>query len=128
MPGNDRGNEGELMLHEKIRPFQPGNSLGGRPRGARNKLSRKFLEDCYAHWQEHGAKALNIFYREDPARYCVMMASIVPKEIEFTANTVAELDDTELERMITSLRAQIAQKQELPMLPEPKVIEHVERE
>ncbi len=37
------------------KPFEPGNTIGktgGRPKGARNKLARKFLEDCYADWQE----------------------------------------------------------------------------
>jgi hypothetical protein len=107
-------------------PFLPGNPGGGRPRGVRNKLGRKFLEDCLAHWEEHGPKALEIFFREDPARYCVMMASILPRELEISATTVAEINDDDLERMISSLRTQIAAKQELPMLPEPKVIEYVE--
>jgi hypothetical protein len=97
-------------------PFQPGNTLGGRPRGARNRLARKFLEDCLADWQEHGAAAIKIMRREDPARYCLMMATLVPKELEITATAVAELDDDTLAKMIENLRAQLAQPQQVPML------------
>jgi hypothetical protein len=110
-------------------PFQPGNAYGiGRPKGARNRLSHKFLLDLIADWEANGAAAIRIMRHEDPVAYCKLVGSLVPREVEITANTVAELDDTELDRMISSLRAQIAQKQELPMPPEPKVIEHVERE
>jgi hypothetical protein len=105
-------------------PFQPGNTFSqGRPRGARNRLSHKFLLDLIADWEANGAAAIRIMRHEDPVAYCKLVGSLVPREVEITANTVAELDDTELDRMISSLRAQIAAKQEVPMLTT-KVIEH----
>ena len=91
------------------KPFEPGNTsgkLGGRPRGARNKLSRKFLEDCYADWQEHGAAAINIMRLEDPAGYCKMMASLVPRELELTSTVLTELSDDDLEATIQLLLRQ----------------------
>ena len=97
-------------------PATPPASLAVAQGGARNKLSRKFLEDCYADWQEHGAKAISIMRREDPAGYCKMMATLVPRELEVTATAVAELADDELDRIIENLRAQIAQQQQVPML------------
>jgi hypothetical protein len=49
----------------RARPFQAGNSYGvGRPKGARNKLARRFLEDCLADWQEHGAAAIKVMRRD----------------------------------------------------------------
>jgi hypothetical protein len=108
----------------RAKPFEVGNTLSpGRPRGARNKLARRFLEDCLADWHEHGAAALRICRMEDPVAYCRMMASIVPRELEITATSVAELADDELEKMIQNLRAQIAQKQELPMLTNGKILD-----
>src|SRR5260370_22623924 len=92
------------------KPFEPGNTIGktgGRPKGARNKLARKFLEDCYADWQEHGATAIKVMRREDPAGYCKMMATLVPKELEITATAVAELADDELDKMIEQLRERL---------------------
>src|SRR5215469_7933733 len=32
--------------------FEPGNRLGGRPRGARNKLAKRFFEDMSEVWDE----------------------------------------------------------------------------
>jgi hypothetical protein len=80
------------------KPFEPGNPIGktgGRPKGARNKLARKFLEDCYADWQEHGVAAIKVMRMEDPAGYCKMMASLVPRELELTSTVLTELSDDE---------------------------------
>jgi hypothetical protein len=92
--------------------FQPGNMVSqgfGRPKNARNKLGKKFLEDCLADWEEHGAVAIKVMRMEDPVKYCLMMASILPKEIDVTSTTVAELTDDELDRIIVEMRARIAQ-------------------
>ena len=45
--------------------FLPGNSgFGGRPKGARSKLTTEFFADFYAAWQKHGAKALKEWLRK----------------------------------------------------------------
>jgi hypothetical protein len=111
----------------RARPFEPGNSLSpGRPRGARAKLARKFLEDCYSAWERDGEASLKIMAKRDPVKFCQMLAAILPREIEFTANMVAEIDDAELEKVIENLRAQIAQQEQLPPLIEAKA--NVERQ
>jgi hypothetical protein len=92
--------------------FQPGNTAAqgfGRPKGVRNKLGKRFLDDCLADWEEHGAAAIRIMRIEDPVKYCMMMASILPKEIDVTSTAVAELTDDELDRIIVEMRARIAQ-------------------
>jgi hypothetical protein len=83
-------------------PFLPGNPGGGRPRGARNKLARKFLEDALSAWERDGEAALKIMAKRDPA---------------------AELDDAALAETIAKIREQLESRQELA-LPAPKVIEH----
>jgi hypothetical protein len=91
------------------KPFEPGNpigKIGGRPKGARNKLARKFLEDCYADWQEHGVAAIKVMRMEDPAGYCKMMASLVPRELELTSTVLTELSDDDLEATIQLLLRQ----------------------
>jgi hypothetical protein len=107
----------------KAPPFQPGNSLGGRPRGARNKLSRKFLEDLMADWQDNGIAALKVMRRSDPVAYCRMICSIVPRELELTATAVAELSDDDLHVMIERLRAQITQERQVPLLTNGKIVD-----
>ena|SRR6266446_3078455 len=108
-----------------LKPFAPGNPGGGRPRGARNKLARKFLEDALAAWERDGEAALKIMAKRDPVKFCQLFAVILPKELEFTANVVAELDDTVLAETIAKIREQLESRQELA-LPSPKVIEHVQ--
>jgi len=54
----------------------------GRPLGVRNRLSRKFLDDALASWEEHGPAALKQMRWRDPVSYCRVMAAIVPKELQ----------------------------------------------
>jgi hypothetical protein len=82
--------------------FQPGNDyakLGGRPRGARNKLARRFVEDLIKDWEEHGAAAIKIMRREDPVAYCRMFAGLVPREYEFTHTSTVDLTDAQLDQV-----------------------------
>jgi hypothetical protein len=104
-------------------PFAPGNPGGGRPRGARNKLARKFLEDALAAWERDGEACLKIMAKREPVKFCQMMAVILPKEFDITANVVAELDDEALAQTIAKVREQLESRQELA-LPSPKIIEH----
>ena len=100
--------------------FQPGNQWSrngngaGRPLGSRTRLCRKLLEDLSADWQEHG----RIMRMERPAEYCRMMTSILPKELIFENSAVTELDDDELDHMISMLRERaLAARQEQALEP-----------
>jgi hypothetical protein len=101
-----------------LRRFEPGNSHGGRPRGARNKLSRKFLEDLIKDWEENGAGAIKLMRMEDPAAYCRMFASLIPRELTIETSA-ADLSDEELDAMIQKLRAETLEA----MMPEPLLID-----
>jgi hypothetical protein len=87
------------------KPFEPGNRFGtGRPKGARNKLAKRFLEDLMADWEANGAAAIKIARKENPTKYCLMVASLVPKELEIVSSVAAELPDEELGTIIDMLR------------------------
>jgi hypothetical protein len=98
----------------------------GRPAGSRTRLCRKLLEDLFSDWQEGGIAALKIMRIERPAEYCRLMASILPKELLFENTAVTELDDNELDHMISMLRERaLAARQEqeaLEMAPEQKLL------
>jgi hypothetical protein len=116
--------------------FQKGNNSsngkGGRPLGSRNKLAQRVFDDIFRHWNEpaggdlcKGQAALEFLYRERPGDYLKLTASILPREFVFE-NTITELDDAKLDRMISMLRERaLAARQEqaaLEKVPEPKLL------
>ena len=87
------------------KPFEPGNRFGtGRPKGARNKLAKRFLEDLLSDWEANGAAAIKIARKEDPVAYVKVVASLVPKELEIVSSVAAELPDEELATLIGMFR------------------------
>jgi hypothetical protein len=62
--------------------FIQGYKGGGRPKGARSKLTTAFLEDLRVSWNEVGAIALKQCAEQDPAGYCRIVASLLPRTAE----------------------------------------------
>jgi hypothetical protein len=44
-------------------------------------LAEDFLADAYQQWQQHGSKALETMATSEPAKFCQMVASPLPKEM-----------------------------------------------
>jgi hypothetical protein len=92
---------------------------GGRPAGARDKLSKKFLNDLLAQYEEGGADCIRIFRLEQPIEFVKMLASILPKELvieDITGGmTVEQLDD-----VIIEIRRQLEAPQQAPLMIEAK--------
>jgi hypothetical protein len=93
----------------------PSGTLFHRPRGARNKVAKRFFEDMVQVWDEptpdgkstRGLAALRLMWREEPAAFAKLYAGIMPKE--FWVDSIAsELTDEELNQMLESLRQQLA--------------------
>jgi hypothetical protein len=114
--------------------FEPGNTLSkGRPRGARNKLASRVLQDLLEVWDEpitegsaltRGRAALRLMSRERPSEFAKLYAGIVPREF-WVESAVTDLADDELDRMIEMLRERVlAVREEQPALLGTKVIEH----
>jgi hypothetical protein len=92
-----------------------GKPFGGRPRGARNRLTVRVFEDVLQHWNEpsdgkdglsHGRAALEILFKEKPGEYVRAVLSILPKE--FTIESVtADLKDDELDGLMARIREQL---------------------
>jgi hypothetical protein len=86
--------------------FIAGNSgSGGRPKGARNKLSEAFAEALYNDFQANGVEAIERMRAEEPAQYVRTIASLLPKEVKVESAPLAELSDDELGRLIDVVRA-----------------------
>jgi hypothetical protein len=62
--------------------FIAGNSgNGGRPRGARSKLTTGFLEDLHSCWERNGADVLERVARDDPAALLRTVAQLMPSDL-----------------------------------------------
>jgi hypothetical protein len=84
----------------------------GRPAGSRNKLGEQFVDDLYAHWQEHGKAALDGCLQESPAQYCRVVASLLPKQAELKiVNPLEDVSDDDLAIGLAAIRAARAASQ-----------------
>jgi hypothetical protein len=104
------------------KPFVKGDPRAGRKPGSKVRLTNTFLSDVLDEWEQGGKDALRIFRIENPDRFCVMVASLVPRELMIESVT-SDLPDDELDAMIVRLREQLAKPQEQPLMIEAKVVD-----
>jgi len=84
--------------------FLPGNTgFGGRPRGARSKLGEAFLEDLRDAWMTQGATALRRCAEEEPAQFCKIVASLMPKDFNVNVDLDAAQFATDFRRAVAML-------------------------
>jgi hypothetical protein len=78
--------------------FKTGNSGGGRPRGARNKLGESFVQALADDFIEHGIGAVARVRAQDPSTYLKIIGNTLPKEVLMQAVSItASLDLSEIE-------------------------------
>ncbi len=84
----------------------------------RNVLTGAFLEDLLADYKEHGMGAIKIMRQEQPTKYCIMIAGLLPKDIsvDITENKLNELPTAEVEAAIESLTDALRERLERPPL------------
>ncbi len=68
----------------------------------RNSLTNKFLEDLSTVYEETGIGAIRSFRQEDPVKFCIMIANLLPKDIsvDITENKLNELSDDQINELI----------------------------
>lgn len=91
------------LANLRPKPWKKGQSPnpGGRPKGALNTLSTKFIKDFMEHYNENGVEAINALCAEKPDKYVELAAklalSVVPKDINVKSESV--LDDYSKEQL-----------------------------
>jgi hypothetical protein len=78
--------------------WQPGKSPnpGGKPAGARNRLTGAFLHDLADVYAEKGKKAIEKLCEDDPRSFVRAIVSLCPKQIE-AAGPLDGLEDGTLQ-------------------------------
>jgi hypothetical protein len=96
--------------------FAPGWKGGGRPPGARNKLSELALATLTEHFAEHGKDAIDRVCREKPHHYLSIVAMVLPRHMHVERTSVlGELSDEELrlcDELLTATRAKLVRELE----------------
>lgn len=59
---------------------------GGRPKGARNKLTRNYLKALHEDFKKHGKAALIKMREEKPEAYIAAVGKLVPKEVDLSSS------------------------------------------
>jgi hypothetical protein len=90
---NEHTNRGQFVAGE----VTPG---GGRPKGARNVLSRSLIEDLAAEWAEGGRDALRVMRKEKPDKFVAAALAILPRDVLVS---IEQKPGSQLYDMITSL-------------------------
>jgi hypothetical protein len=86
--------------------FKPGNPGGGRPIGARSKLSESFLQALAADFVEHGPAAIQKVRAERPHHYLSVIAGLMPKQLGVERmSPLGELSDTEIDLLEAFLKS-----------------------
>jgi len=103
-------------------PFERGNTFGkGRPRGAKNKIASRVLEDLCMVWDEpcavgsdvtNGVAALRVMAKKHPADFAKLYCNLVPKEYWVESSTLTDMNDEELDKVITRLRDEMRREEE----------------
>ena len=82
--------------------------VGGRPKGARNKLGEAFIEALHEDFEEHGVAAIQAVRSEKPDQYLKVIASLLPKDVNLNVSNDMDLTDDELLQRIRTLSDTIA--------------------
>lgn len=69
-------------------PFVKGQSgnPAGKPLGAKNKISEKFITALTADFEQHGETVIERVRTEKPENYLKIVADLVPKDVNLGQN------------------------------------------
>jgi hypothetical protein len=98
---------GRSVIGRPFKPGQSGNPAGRKP-GSRVKLEEIFVADLVDAWRTHGKAALDVVATKEPAKFCQIAATVLPKQTQQTRIHKLELmTDKELAELLQATDAQM---------------------
>jgi hypothetical protein len=91
---------------ENLKPFPPGTSgnPAGKPRKARDRLQRAFIEALATDFEKHGAAAIVACREDDPAAYLRCIVALMPRELDIS-RPLDDLSDEQLDAALVAVTA-----------------------
>lgn len=74
----------------QFKPGQSGNP-GGKPKGARHRLSTAFLKALADDFEENGVETIARLRKEQPAQYTGVIGKLMPKLMELSGPDGSEI-------------------------------------
>ncbi len=72
----------------------------------RNNLTNEFLKDLLSDYSQNGAGAIKIMRQEQPTKYCIMIANLLPKELsmDITETKLDGMTDEQINDLIDTVQ------------------------
>jgi hypothetical protein len=85
----------------------------------RVQLTDAFLKDLKADYEQNGPGAIKLMRMEQPTKYCILIASLLPKElsIDITENKLNELPTEKIDAAIDELTDALRRRTEPAAIP-----------
>jgi hypothetical protein len=97
--------------------FLPGSGGSVPGKKVRAWLTNKFLADLAAEWEVSGRDAMRIMAKEEPSKFVMVAAALVPKQVEVDVSNLSDASDDELQALLDNQRAlQAKLVQQLPAM------------
>lgn len=87
---------------------QPSANPGGKATGARNRLTKHYLNALADDFEKHGPQAIVDAREKDPVAYIKVIGALMPKQIE-QSQPLEDLNDDQLLAGIALLRSRLAE-------------------
>lgn len=83
--------------------FKKGQTAHGSK--LRNVLTTAFLRDLLADYEQNGAGAIKLMRVEQPTKYCIMISTLLPRnlEIDITETKLDGMTDEQINELISNV-------------------------
>jgi hypothetical protein len=98
------------MNEQNLKSWKPGQSgnPAGRAKGSRNKFGEDFIAALHDDFTKHGVGVIEKVRIDRPDQYLRVIAAVIPKELQVTNASLADMSDEDVIELVATLRSFIA--------------------